>query len=107
MTTSVSDNALVANGTEQTIDTITTAGSFAIEVDTNAMASGDKMVLRVKTKVRSVGTTRLVYTSELYANVQVEPVKVSPPVPSTNEIVFTLEQTAGTNRTYPWEIVSL
>lgn len=92
--------------TEHTLDTITTSGSFVIGIDANALAIGDVLVLRVKVKVRSVGTTRLAYEAT-YAHVQGEPVIVSIPVASTNEIVFTLEQTAGTGRAFPWEIWSL
>jgi hypothetical protein len=106
MTTSVNDGSQTATGGEDTLDTITSAGSFVLMVDTVNMALGDKLTLRAKTKVRSVGTTRLAYTA-IYAQVQGEPVKLSIPIASTNEIVFTLEQTAGTNRAYPWEIVSL
>jgi len=92
--------------TEHTLATITTSGSFVIGVDANAMALGDELTLRVKLKVRSTGTTRLAYEAN-YAHVQGEPVILSIPVASTNEIVFTLEQTAGTGRAFPWEIWEL
>ena len=92
--------------TEHTLDTITTDGTFVIGIDTNAMVLGDKLTLKVKLKVRSAGTTRLAYTAN-YAHVQGEQVKLSIPVASTNEIVFTLEQTAGTGRAFPWEIWEL
>ena len=92
--------------TEHTLGTITTSGSFVIGIDSNAMVLGDELVLRVKVKVRSVGTTRLAYEAT-YAHVQGEPIIVSIPVASTNEIVFTLEQTAGTGRAFPWEIWEL
>ena len=92
--------------TEHTLATITTDGSFVVGIDTNAMVLGDKLTLRVKVMVRSVGTTRLAYEVS-YSNVQTEPVVLSIPVASTNEIVFTLEQTAGTGRAFPWEIWEL
>jgi hypothetical protein len=92
--------------TEHTLATITTSGSFVLGIDTNAMVLGDKLTLRVKAKVRSIGTTRLAYTAN-YAHVQGEQVKFSIPVPSTNEVVFTLLQTAGTGRAFPWEIWEL
>lgn len=92
--------------TEHTLDTITTSGSFVIGIDASALAIGDVLILRVKVKVRSVGTTRIVYEAT-YAHVQGEPVIVSIPVVSTNEILFTLEQTDGTGRAFPWEIWSL
>ena len=92
--------------TEHTLATITTSGSFVIGLDANAMVLGDELVVRVKLKVRSVGTTRLAYEAT-YSHVQGEPVILSIPVASTNEIVFTIEQTAGTGRAFPWEIWEL
>jgi hypothetical protein len=107
MATSNSDGSQTAViSTEHTLATITTSGSFVLAVDANNMALGDELILRVKLKVRSVGTTRLAY-EVVYANIPNEPVLISIPVASTNEIVFTLEQTAGTGRTYPWEIWEL
>ncbi len=107
MATSVNDGSQTAViNTPATLDTITAAGSYVLMVDTNAMVLGDFLTLTVETKVRSVGTTRLAYTAS-YAHVQGEKVKLSIPVASPNEIKFVLEQTAGTGRAYPWEIVSL
>ena len=92
--------------TEHTLATITTSGTFVIGVDANAMALSDKLTLRVKCKVRSTGTTRLAYEAT-FAHVQNEKVIFSIPAVSTNEVVFTLEQTAGTGRAFPWEIWEL
>ena len=92
--------------TEHTLATITTDGSFVIGIDAANMTLGDELIIRVKLKVRSVGTTRLAYEAT-YAHVQNEPVILSIPVASTNEIVFTLEQTTGTGRVFPWEIWGL
>ncbi len=92
--------------TEHTLQTIATAGTFVLYVDTNAMVLGDELELRAKTKVLSSGTTRefLVAT---YAHVQGQPVKASIPVASINEAVFTLKQIAGTGRSFNWEIIEL
>jgi len=92
--------------TEHTLATITTAGTFVLLVDTVNMALQDILTLRAKTKVRSVGTTRLAYEVN-YEHVQTELVKISIPVPSINEVVFTLEQNGGTGRVYAWEIIEL
>ena len=107
MATSNSDGSQTAViSTEHTIGTITTSGSFVIGVDASALALGDELIIRAKLKVRSVGTTRLAYEAT-YSHAQGEPVILSIPVASTNEIVFTLEQTAGTGRAFPWEIWEL
>ena len=107
MATSQDDDSQTAViDTEHTLSTITADGTYVLYVDTNAMVLGDELELRVKTKVRSVGTTREMQVA-YYAHVQGQPVKASIPVGSINEIVFTLKQTAGTGRAFPWEIVAL
>lgn len=107
MATSNSNGSQTATiSTEHTLATITASGSFVLGVDANAMALGDELVLKVKLKVRSTGTTRLAYEAT-YSHVQGSPVILSIPVASTNEIVFTLTQTAGTGRAFPWEIWEL
>ena len=107
MATSNSDGSQTATvTTEHTLATITDAGTYVLLVDTVNMELADKLVLRAKTKVRSTGTTRLAYEAK-YEHVQSQLVKISIPIASVNEIVFTLEQTEGTGRAYPWEIVSL
>lgn len=92
--------------TEHTLTTVAGAGTFVIYVDTNAMVNGDVLELRVKTKVTSGGTTRG-FLLATYANVQDQPIVASIPVASINECVFTLKQTVGTSRSFPWEVVEL
>ena len=92
--------------TEHTLNTVSTAGTFVLYVDTNAMILGDELELRVKTKVTSGGTTRE-FLIATYAHPQGQPIKASIPVASINEAVFTLKQTAGTGRAFDWEIVEL
>ena len=92
--------------TEHTLATISADGTFVLLVDTANMALLDILTLRAKTKVKSDGTTRLAYEAT-YEHVQTELVKISIPIPSINEIVFTLEQNGGTGRAYVWEIIEL
>lgn len=107
MPTSQSEGSQTAViSTEHTLDTINTAGDYVLMVDTNAMVLGDILELRGKAKVRSTGTTRQAYYS-VYAHVQGSPVKISIPLSCITEVVFTLKQTAGTGRAFPWEIVKL
>ena len=107
MATSNSNGSQTATlTTEHTLATITTDGSFVIGVDAANLVLGETLTLKVKLKVRSVGTTRLAYEAT-YSHVQNEPVILSIPVASTNEIVFTLEQNGGTGRAFPWEIWEL
>lgn len=107
MASSYSDGSQTAViDTEHTLDTITTAGTYVLTVDLNNLADGDELELRAKLKVRSVGGARELYLGT-YAHSQGTPVVASIPVPTVNEVVFTLKQIAGTGRTFPWEIVSL
>lgn len=107
MATSISDGSQTAViDTEHTLDTITVAGSYVLTVDSINMVIGDELILRIKSKVRSVGTTRLAYIAR-YSHGQDTPVILSIPIASPHEFVATLEQVAGTGRVFNWEIVGL
>ena len=107
MATSQSEGSQTATlDTEHTLATVTTAGTYVLSVDLSNLALGDKVTLRAKAKVRSTGTTRTVFTGT-YAHVQENPVAMSIPIPAVSECVFTLEQTDGTGRAFPWEVISL
>jgi len=107
MATSKADGSQTAIiSTEHTLSTITDAGSYVLGVDLSNMALGDKLTLRINTKIRSVGTTRLTYIAN-YTNVQGTLNTLSIPIASPHEFVATLEQTAGTGRVFNWEITEL
>jgi hypothetical protein len=108
MTTSNQSGTQAATiGTEHQLGTaITVAGTYILAVDANAMLDGDVLELRVKTKLKTGSTSRLAYFCT-YANLQGEPNKFSVPVPVDTEILFTLKQTAGTGRTFDWNILAL
>ena len=92
--------------TEHTLATVTDAGNYLLKVDLNVMALGDIVELRVKSKVRSTGTTRLMDMG-VYTNVQDSLISVSIPDATVEEIVVTLTQTAGSVRTFDWALVDL
>lgn len=85
---------------------ITTAGVYVLVVDCNAMVGGDRLELRIKTKALSGGTQRLAYIA-VYKNAQSTLIKYSVAVPVDTEIQCTLKQTAGTGRSFPWNLLSL
>ena len=104
----VSENTggtLSANGTEQTLATITAAGTYQLVVDLSNMTLGDIVEIRIKVKVRSGSSSKCVFLAS-YAHAQGADgsIVISPPVPSPFEFVATLEQVAGTNRNYIWSI---
>ena len=93
-------------GTEHTLATNTTNKTFVLVVDTGAMVNADILELRVNTTILAAGTSRLAYFGT-YRDIQSTPQKVSIPIPSDISAVFTLKQTAGTGRSYPWKVVSI
>ena len=92
--------------TEHTLDTETVAGVYCLVVDCGNMVNGDVLRLRMKTKAATGKTSRIAYEA-VYAHVQGQPNKYSPPVPIDTELVCTLEQTAGTGRVFPWNLLKL
>ncbi len=91
-------------GTEHTLSTQTGAGVYTLVVDLADLAAGDIVTLRLKTKVLSGGASRLAFVAE-YAHAQAAPAAVSVPVPVAHEITATLEQTAGTGRSFDWSLL--
>lgn len=90
--------------TEHTLATETTAGVYVLVIDTANLVNGDIVILRIKTKYASGGTSRLAY-SQTYSNVQTDLIKYSIPIPIDTEVICTLEQTDGTGRAFPWNLL--
>jgi hypothetical protein len=99
-----SDTQTAEIGTEHTLDTETDPGVYSLVVDMANLAAGDIVVLRIKTKCAPGETSRVAYQA-IFAGVQSEPNKYSVPVPIDTEIVCTLQQTAGTGRDFPWNLL--
>jgi len=87
-------------GTEHVLDSPTTNATYVYEVDTVNMANGDLLELRVYDMVD--GTNYRQIWKGTYQHVQINPGKQSPFVTITTQGKFTLKQTAGTGRSYPW-----
>lgn len=101
--------------TEHSLYSTTTAGTYVLEVDLNAMAAGDVLTLRIRKKVRTGDTVYTVYVHSFYGAVQTDmgdtPTKMavvqSIAIPTVFGADFTLEQTFGTGRAYPWGVILL
>ena len=105
--TSVDSGSQTATiSTEHTLSTQTTAGTYVLVVDLGNLANGDVVELRLKTKAKAAGTSRLAYLAT-FANAQGAPNTYSIPVPVDTEIVATLTQTAGTGRSFDWNLLTL
>lgn len=96
--------------TEHTLLDVAVAGTFTLHVDTNAMAAGDTLELRIYQIVLTGGTRRVAYfTRYIDAQPADDLIKIS--VPISNELTdagslrFTLKQTTGTGRAYPWKVL--
>lgn len=92
--------------TEHTLTTQTAAEIYVLAVNLANMASGDTTTLRVKTKVLTGGASTLAFEQQ-YVGAQTEDVSYSPPIPSAHQIVVTLQQTAGTGRSYEWSLLKV
>ena len=97
-------------GTEHTLATLTTNKTFVLVVDTatltQAATVADVLELRVYTTVLTAGVSRVAYFASYVSN-QAMPQKISIPIPSDISAVFTLKQTAGTGRAFPWKVLSI
>jgi hypothetical protein len=97
--------------TEHTLDTLTDAGTYVVNVDTANMAAGDVLELRVKKPVLSGGTARVVLYA-MFAGVQPteDVLKTSVPIvvdATAAACDITLKQTLGTGRAYPWSVLKI
>ena len=106
MPTLITDGSVTTDGTEQTLATDTSNKVFVLVIDTVNMANNDTIEIKLKTIVRSAGTERIAYYV-MYANVQGEPIKYSIPVPANISFKATIKRLTGTDRAYPWALLSL
>jgi hypothetical protein len=92
--------------TEHTLAAPSTNKTRVLRVDLGAMVAGDTVELRIKTAVLSGGTVRE-QQNWTYANVVGSPIFESIPISSNQGATFTLKQTTGTGRAYPWAVLTL
>lgn len=96
--------------TEHTLLDVAVAGTFTLHVDANAMTAADVTELRVYQIVLTGGTRRVAYYAR-YEGAQPTDDQIKISVPISNELTdagairFTLTQTAGTGRAYPWKVL--
>lgn len=98
-------------GTEHFLSSPNVAGTFTLHVDMNALAAGDVVELRVYQIVLTAGTSRVAYLAR-FAGAQPtdDQIKVSVPISNeltdTNSLRFSLKQTVGTGRAFPWKVLT-
>lgn len=97
-------------GTEHFLTSPNVAGTFTLHVDTVNLAAGDVLELRVYQMVLTGGTQRVAYLAR-YADAQPtdDLIKISVPISNeltdTNSLRFSLTQTKGTGRAFPWKVL--
>lgn len=96
--------------TEHTLLDIAAAGTYTLHVDTVNMVAGDALELRIYQMVLTAGTRRVAYVARFDgAQPADDLIKIS--VPISNELTdagalrFTLKQTVGTSRNFPWKVL--
>jgi hypothetical protein len=94
--------------TEHTLGAaITAAGIYILTVDIANLVAGEIVELRAYGKARSSDTERLLFGPAIYGPIVPAQLLVySTPVVSPHSVKFTLKQTAGTGRAFPWAIYS-
>jgi hypothetical protein len=88
--------------TEHSLDTPTTSATYVFSVDTVNLALGDLVELRCYDMVDGVNYRQMWKGS--FQHPQINNAKVSPPLAVTTQAKFTLKQTAGTGRVFPWSV---
>jgi hypothetical protein len=99
----------VSIGTEYDFSAPNALGTYVLVIDTNALASGDVLEIRVYKMVLTSGTSRVMYVQGYYG-VQAtdDQIKYSIPIANdltdSNAVRFTYKQTFGTQRAIPWKV---
>lgn len=83
-----------------------TAGVRVFAVDLTNLAMGETLDIRVKVNVRSTDTQAVLYQAS-YSHTQSEPVVQSVPVVVPDDATFSIRQTGGTGRAFPWAVYTL
>jgi hypothetical protein len=113
ITVAGSGTQLAVITTEHTLLTVThEAGVYTFHVDTALMVTGDVLELRVYQKILDGGTLRVAYAMPFYGAPPTDDViKISVPISTDDigvavaELTFTLKQTFGTGRNFPWKVL--
>jgi hypothetical protein len=97
-------------GTEHFLSSPNVAGTFTLHVDTVNMASGDVVELRLYQMILTGGTSRVAYYT-MFSGAQAtdDLIKLSVPISNdltdANALRFSLKQTLGTGRNFPWKVL--
>jgi hypothetical protein len=108
-TTYASGTQTAVIGTEHFLSSPNVAGVFSLVVDKSAMVAGDYLELRCYQMVLTGGTSRVAYKIA-YPDAQSADDMIAISIPiindltDTNSVRFSLTQTQGTGRAFPWKV---
>ncbi|SDH88073.1 hypothetical protein [Roseospirillum parvum] len=93
-------------GTEHTLATLSNPGTYQLVVDASALAAGDAVTLRLYGRAGAADPEALAYEAT-WAGPVATPLLISLPVLAVGHWRASLEQGAGTGRTFPWSVRSI
>ncbi len=99
-------------GTEHSLYAASAAGVYVLQVNLTNLAAADVVELRIYSKTLSGDTITLgnagtlLYIATVAGAVDA-PVLASVPITAGYAATFSLKQTAGTGRSFPWAVLSL
>jgi len=103
----VASGTITTDGTEQTLHSETTIGTFVLILDRSNMSNGDAIELRGKTTVLSGGVLQTIWTQEFRdAPSADDSISESLHIISDIQAVWTIKRTAGTDRSYAWKVMA-
>lgn len=97
------------DGSEQTLATITSAGNYMFRIDVDNMVNADAILIRIKVEARASESTAKVLYSQPVMHDQGEAAIIDFPwvaIPASGQYIVTLQRTAGSDRAYPWSILT-
>jgi hypothetical protein len=97
-------------GTEHILLDVAIAGTFTLHVDLNNMANGDILEIRPYQIILTGGFRHVVYVETFSDAPSVDNViqifsPISNELTDAGSLRFTLKQTAGTGRAFPWKVL--
>lgn len=96
--------------TEHTLATVTPAvagEAMELQVDISALQANEIVTLKIKSNVLTAGAVGTMYPKSFNAEqALITPIVVLPPILFDQNAVFTLTQTNGTGRSFPWKVLS-
>lgn len=96
--------------TEHLLTDVVMPGTYSLSIDLSAMAAADAVQVRVYSKVLAGGASRVVSMTE-FLDAQSADARIHISIPISNVLLeensvrFTLRQTAGGVRSFPWAVI--